>query len=216
MARRCSRRALRYFVAIIYSDSIVINTPTPYTPEVHTLPTDAIALLKADHRVVEELFKKFEKSGERALKTRRSLVDQMLRELVTHTYIEEQVFYPFIRSLNKKLNDETLEALEEHHAAKATLAELQVMSSSEERFTPKVTVLIESVRHHVKEEERELFPEVREASNRSDLVALVPALEAAKAKAPSRALPNAPDTPSGETSSPSSLGNVLDHVTGVT
>ena len=103
--------------------------------------------------MVEDLFKKFERVGERALKTRQSLVDRMLRELVTHTYIEEQVFYPFVRSLSKKLNDETLEALEEHHVAKATLAELQTMESSEERFTPKVTVLIESVRHHVKEEE---------------------------------------------------------------
>jgi hemerythrin superfamily protein len=169
------------------------------------VPTDAIALLKADHRVVEELFKRFEGTGERALKTRQLLVDKMLRELVTHTYIEEQVFYPFVRSLNKKLNDETLEALEEHHAAKATLAELQVMNASEERFTPKVTVLIESVRHHVKEEEHELFPEVRKASNRHDLVALVPALEAAKAHAPSRALPAAPDTPKGETSTPAAL-----------
>ena len=179
------------------------------------MPTDAIAYLKADHRVVEDLFKRFEKTGERALKTRQSLVEKMLRELVTHAYIEEQVFYPFVRSLSKKLNDEALEALEEHHAAKATLAELQVMNASEERFTPKVTVLIESVRHHVKEEERELFPEVRSASNRRDLVELVPGLEAAKAKAPSRALPTAPDTPNGETSSPPSLGNMLDRLTGV-
>jgi hemerythrin superfamily protein len=164
------------------------------------MPTDAIALLKADHRVVEDLFKKFEKVGERALKTRQALVTKMLHELVTHTYIEEQVFYPFIRGLSKKLNDDTLEALEEHHAAKATLAELQTMDPSQERFTPKVTVLIESVRHHVKEEEHELFPEVRQASNRRDLVALVPALEAAKTKAPSRALPTAPDTPRGERS----------------
>jgi hemerythrin superfamily protein len=179
------------------------------------LPTDAIALLKADHRAVEVLFKKFEKVGERALKTRQSLVNKMLHELVTHTYIEEQVFYPFIRTLNKKLNDDTLEALEEHHAAKATLAELQLMNASEERFTPKVTVLIESVRHHVKEEERELFPEVRKASTRRDLVELVPALEAAKTAAPSRAMPNASDTPRGEKSAPPSLGGIVDRITGV-
>ncbi len=179
------------------------------------MPTDAIALLKADHRAVEQLFKQFEKVGERALKTRQLLVDKMLHELVTHTYIEEQVFYPFIRTLNKKLNDDTLEALEEHHAAKATLAELQLMDSTEERFTPKVTVLIESVRHHVKEEEEELFPEVRQAASRRDLVDLVPALEAAKASAPSRAMPNAPDTPRGETSAPRPRGGVIDNLTGV-
>lgn len=160
------------------------------------MPTmDAIALLKNDHRLVNELFKKFEKTGERAFKTRQALVDKILRELVSHTYIEEQIFYPFIRALNKTLNDQTLEALEEHHAAKATLAELQMMTASQERFTPKVTVLIESVRHHVKEEEGELFPAVRKASDRQALVDLVPALEAARKKAPTRAMPTAPDTP---------------------
>lgn len=156
---------------------------------------DAIALLKNDHRTVNELFKKFEKVGEHALKTRKALVDKMLHELVAHTYIEEQVFYPFVRTLNKALNDQTLEALEEHHAAKATLAELQIMTASQERFTPKVTVLIESVRHHVKEEETELFPAVRKASDRKALVDLVPALEAARKRAPTRAMPTAPDTP---------------------
>ncbi len=200
--------------AIICCDSHTINCPR-FEIEVVTVPTDAIAVLKADHRVVEDLFKRFEKTGERALKTRQSLVDKMLRELITHAYIEEQVFYPFIRTLSKKLNDEALEALEEHHAAKATLAELQLMEASQERFTPKVTVLIESVRHHVKEEEKELFPQVRQASTRRDLVELAPRLEAARASAPSRAMPNAPDTPQGEKSSPPSLGGVLDQLTGV-
>ena len=102
----------------------------------------------------------------------------MTRELEVHTYIEEQVFYPFVRTLSKQLNDEILEELEEHHAAKATIAELQRMEPSEERYTAKVTVLIESVRHHVKEEEHELFPAVRRAAPRRDLVQLVAAMEA--------------------------------------
>jgi iron-sulfur cluster repair protein YtfE (RIC family) len=142
------------------------------------MPTDAIALLKADHRAVDQLFKKFEGTGERALKTKHSLVQKMTRELEVHTHIEEQVFYPFVRSLSKQLNDVILEALEEHHAAKATIAELQRMDASEERYTAKVTVLIEMVRHHVKEEEQELFPAVRRAATRRDLVQLAPALEA--------------------------------------
>ena len=70
------------------------------------------------------------------------------------------------------------------------------MVASQEPFAPKVTVLIEGVRHHVKEEEQGLFPVVRKASRRSDLVDLVPALEAACTVAPSRAMPTAPDTPS--------------------
>lgn len=160
------------------------------------MPTiDAITVLKNDHRMVEDLFRKFERSGERALKTRQTLVTNMLRALIAHTYIEEQIFYPFVRGLSKELNREILEALEEHHAAKATLAELQEMIPSQERFTPKVTVLIESVRHHVREEEQELFPAVRRASNRRALVDLVPALEAARIKAPPRAMPASADTP---------------------
>jgi hemerythrin superfamily protein len=169
--------------------------------------TDAIALLKADHRTVDGLFKQFEETGERALKKRQALVTKMLRELVTHTHIEEEVFYPFVRSLSKKLNDEVLEALEEHHGAKATLAELQVMDPSHERFGAKVTVLIENVRHHVKEEEHELFPTVRRSASRRDLIDLAPALEAARATAPDRALPNAPDTPSGDRSAPTGARN---------
>jgi hemerythrin superfamily protein len=169
--------------------------------------TDAIALLKADHRTVEGLFKQFEKTGDRALKTRKSLVTKILRELVTHTHIEEEVFYPFVRSLSKKLNDEVLEALEEHHGAKATLAELQIMEMSDERYEAKVTVLIENVRHHVKEEEHELFPTVRRSASRRDLIELTPSLEAARATAPARALPNAPDTPSGDRSAPNGARN---------
>jgi len=172
------------------------------------MPSDAIGVLKNDHRIVEDLFKRFEKSGERAVKTRQTLVGNIIDELVAHTYIEEQVFYPFVRGLSKELNSAILEALEEHHAAKATLAELQEMIPSQERFAAKVTVLIESVRHHVKEEEQELFPEVRRASNRRDLADLVPVLEAVRQKAPTRAMPTAPDTPREDTSAAPSLALV--------
>jgi hemerythrin superfamily protein len=144
------------------------------------LITDAIALLKADHRAVNELFKKFEATSDRALKSRQSLVQKMTRELETHTYIEEEVFYPFVRTLSKKLNDEILEGLEEHHAAKATIAELQKMEASEERYEAKTTVLIEMVRHHVKEEEHELFPSVREAATRRQLLDLAVEMESAR------------------------------------
>ena len=59
---------------------------------------DAIALLKADHRKVEDLFAKFENAGERARKTKRKLVDAIIVELSVHAAIEEQVFYPAVRS----------------------------------------------------------------------------------------------------------------------
>ena len=83
--------------------------------------------------------------------------------LSKHAAIEEQVFYPEVRRAVSSLGDEVLEALEEHHVVKWTLSELEGMTPEDERFQAKVTVLMENVRHHVREEERDLFPQVRKA-----------------------------------------------------
>jgi hemerythrin superfamily protein len=158
---------------------------------------DAITLLKRDHKTVEGLFRRFEKAGDRATKTKRNVVDQIIEELAVHAAIEEQVFYPAVRDASEELNDTVLESLEEHHVVKWTLSELDGMDPEHERFDAKVTVLIESVRHHVKEEEGELFPKVREAMSRKELSDLGEALEKAKKVAPIRPHPRAPDTPPG-------------------
>ncbi len=124
-------------------------------------PTDAISLLKADHRTVEKLFRDFERSSETAYKTRRKLVDKMISELSVHAAIEEQFLYPAARREVPELESDVLEAVEEHHVVKWLLTELERTDPTDERFTPKVTVLIENVRHHVHEEEQDLFPELR-------------------------------------------------------
>jgi hypothetical protein len=90
-----------------------------------------------------------------------------------------------------------LEALEEHHLVKLTLAELETMDPSHERYGAKVAVLIENVRHHVKEEEGDLFPTVRKALDPSKLHEIGAELIAAKRTAPTRPHPEAPDTPPG-------------------
>ena len=90
-----------------------------------------------------------------------------------------------------------LEALEEHHLVKLTLAELETMDPSHERYGAKVTVLIENVRHHVKEEESELFPSVRNTLDPAQLREIGNELVAAKRTAPTRPHPEAPDTPPG-------------------
>lgn len=160
-----------------------------------TRPTDAIALLKQEHREVEDLFEKFEASGKRAHKTRESIVGDIIEKLSVHAGIEEAVLYPAIRERITTAEDDVLEALEEHHVAKQTLAELQRMRSTDERFAAKVTVLAESVRHHVDEEEKGLFPEVRKEFTRVELEEMAERLTEAKSIAPSRPHPHAPDAP---------------------
>jgi hemerythrin superfamily protein len=157
---------------------------------------DAITSLREDHRRVEKLFKQYEKlaKGE-GTKAKRQVVDEIIRELSVHAAIEEQVFYPEVRRRVEDAVDTVLEGLEEHHIVKWTLDELQGMSGDEERFDAKVTVLIESVRHHVEEEEGELFPSVREVIKRKELQELGETLEAARKTAPTRPHPKAPDEP---------------------
>ncbi|HEV7677405.1 MAG TPA: hemerythrin domain-containing protein [Candidatus Dormibacteraeota bacterium] len=168
------------------------------------MPTraDATTVLIQDHRTVDELFKRFEKTTERAHTARRELVDSMIRELSVHAAIEEQVFYPRCKAKGKEIKDEILEALEEHHVMKEVLAELEGMPVEHERFGARVTVLIELTRHHVEEEEGELFPHVRKAFSRDELVEMAEELEAVRAVAPTRPHPNAPDEP------PANLANL--------
>lgn len=163
---------------------------------------DAISVLTDDHRTVEELFKRFEKTTDRAIKTRTELVDRMLRELSIHAAIEEQLFYPRLRTAGEKLKDEVLEGLEEHHVVKELLAEIEKMTPESERFEAKVTVLMENVRHHIEEEEGELFPRARRALTADELVELGEGLEAMKTVAPTRPHPHAPDEP------PANLANL--------
>ena len=143
------------------------------------------------------LFKKFEKAGPNAQKTKAELVEKIIEELSVHAAIEEQIFYPAIRKLVDETEETVLESLEEHHVVKWTLSELDGMTPDEERFDAKTMVLIESVRHHVKEEEGELFPTVREALGRKELGEIGDKMEKAKATAPRRPRPRTPDTPPG-------------------
>lgn len=158
---------------------------------------DALTLLRNDHKTVKDLFRKFEKAGKNAVKTKQDLVEKLIEELSVHAVIEEQVFYPAIREEVPETEDLVLESLEEHHVVKWTLSELDGMSPEEERFTAKVTVLMESVLHHAEEEEQDLFPKVREAMGRKALGELGDRLEQAKKTAPTRPHPKAPDTPPG-------------------
>src|SRR4051812_13009187 len=158
---------------------------------------DAITMLKNDHRTVEDLFKKFQKAGDNAHKTKRKLVDRMIEELSVHAAVEETTFYPFVKGVNDDLTSDVLESLEEHHVVKWLLSELEGMSPEAERFEAKTIVLIENVRHHVEEEEQEMFPRVRKALSRDQLNELGDLLARAKKSAPTHPHPMAPDEPPG-------------------
>ena len=146
--------------------------------------TDAIVLLKADHKEIRKLFADFEKAGDGAEKTKQRLVDKMIELLTVHTYIENEVMYPRVRALLPDLEDDILESYEEHHVADVLVMELSAMSASDERFTAKATVLIENVTHHIEEEEEEWFPEVRKGLGRKQLQEIGAEMVKARKKAP--------------------------------
>ena len=98
---------------------------------------DAITLLKNDHKTVEQLFKRFEKAGDRALAEKRKIVERIVEELSMHAAIEEQVFYPVVRRTVDDTHDEVLESLEEHHIVKWMLSELEASTPRTSASTPR-------------------------------------------------------------------------------
>ncbi|MFE5675337.1 hemerythrin domain-containing protein [Streptomyces erythrochromogenes] len=149
---------------------------------------DGIVLLKEDHKTVEKLFKQFEKAGEDAYAEKRKIADQVIDELTAHTWIEEKIFYPAAREAAPDTKDHVLESIEEHHVVLWMLSELKDLDAADERFDAKMSVLMENVRHHVEEEEKEWFPDVRKAMGRNRLTELGEQMQAAKKKAPGEPL----------------------------
>ncbi|MFP5253976.1 MAG: hemerythrin domain-containing protein [Actinomycetes bacterium] len=150
------------------------------------MSTDAIVLLKNDHKEILKTFRDFEKAGENAEKTKGKLVDRIIELLTVHTYLENEVMYPRVRALLPELEDDIDESFEEHHVADLLVMELATMAPGDARFDAKTTVLIENVRHHIEEEEQEWFPKVREGLGRTVLREIGAEMEAAREKAPRR------------------------------
>ncbi len=123
---------------------------------------DAIAMLKADHRKVEELFASFEKA--RGAERKQAIAKQICTELIVHTIIEEEIFYPACKgAVEEDLIDE---AYVEHDGAKVLIAEILGSEPNEEFYDAKVKVLSEQIEHHVEEEEKRvegMFSQARKA-----------------------------------------------------
>ena len=117
----------------------------------------AISILKKDHDRVKKLFDEFEKTEERA--AREKIIEEAVTDLKLHAMVEEEIFYPAVR---QEVGDDLMnEADEEHHVAKVLIAELDARKGDQGHHDAKFTVLAESVRHHIKEEEGEMFPKAK-------------------------------------------------------
>ena len=132
------------------------------------MSTDAIVVLKEDHKQVKRLFREFEGLGDDSDR-KAELARQIIGELTAHTYVENEIMYPEVRSALPDLEDDVLESYEEHHVVDVLALELWSLPASDDHFDAKMTVLIENVRHHVEEEEQEWFPKVRDGLDRAAL-----------------------------------------------
>lgn len=121
---------------------------------------NAIELLKADHKVVNKLFQQVEAAEE---SEHPAIFEKINAELEVHAHIEEKIFYPALQEEgDKELKDLVLEAIQEHRQMKMFMKELANLSDDSEQFEPKLTVLIEDTKHHVMEEEGEMFKMIEE------------------------------------------------------
>ena len=118
---------------------------------------NALEMLRQDHEKVKKLFEEFENAEDNRAKEQ--IVDHTIRELETHAALEEEIFYPAAQEeIDEKESID--EAREEHHVVKLLIGELKKMSAGRERYDAKYKVLAESVKHHIQEEESELFPKL--------------------------------------------------------
>lgn len=141
----------------------------------------ALELLATDHRKVEALFDRYEGEKEAADGSRRDLARRICNELTAHTRLEEELFYPWLReNLGSDARDLVEEALVEHASAKDLIAQLEGETDIDDAYDAKVKVLGEYVRHHIEEEENEIFPHV--AGERDALDELGQEMHARKAE----------------------------------
>jgi hemerythrin superfamily protein len=164
-----------------------------------TRPPDAIALIKADHAAVNQLFRRYKELGDRAYASRKRIADRVIKELSVHAAIEEQILYPNARAALPNGKKLVGEAIDEHQELKETLVELDKCEPDDARFDELMKQVREEVRHHVREEEASegILGQLRKHASRDDLVQMAKLMKTAKKAAPTRPHPNAPSTPPG-------------------
>jgi hemerythrin-like domain-containing protein len=160
---------------------------------------DAIQLLVEDHQHVEEIFVTLE-SGTFNPDVRADLISDLVRELSVHAAVEEQVLYPAMREALPDGDEQVDHAIEEHQEVKDKLAAIEDETGGDGSLpavSPLLQELMDSVRHHVEEEEGELFPQLKQAISEDQLRQMGQAMASAKRMAPTHPHPKAPNTPPG-------------------
>jgi hemerythrin-like domain-containing protein len=129
---------------------------------------NAITMLTDDHRDVKRLLDELETTTERGVKTRHELFERIKELLTVHETIEEEIFYPALRE-HPKTKEIALEGYEEHDVVDLIMGELATLPTDDETWGPKAKVMIENLRHHIEEEEGEMFPAARRALSAEEL-----------------------------------------------
>ncbi len=142
---------------------------------------DIFSLIKADHRKVESIFSKLDKTTEKAVQTRRQLYTELREELMLHTEAEERALYPFLKQ-NEKTEDLGFESIEEHALVKYLLQKLDNTSCDSKEWTAQITALKEIIEHHVEEEETEMFPKMKKAFSSEELTFFAQGFQQIKAE----------------------------------
>jgi len=123
---------------------------------------DAIQMLTDDHSKVKELFKEYEGAGENAHQMKRGIVEKVFQELEVHTKVEEEIFYPaYTGKADEEGQDLVRESLEEHHVVDVLMREMKRLKPDNPEHEAKFKVVMENVKHHAEEEEKEMFPDAR-------------------------------------------------------
>jgi len=155
---------------------------------------DLISVIITEHRHVERVFTELE-SGTGSPEHRRNLADHVIAELVRHSVAEEQFMYPAARKYLENGDQLADHELEEHAEAEEVMKQLEDVPATEPRFDELMRRLIEDIRHHIEDEERDLLPKLQSACSADELRDLGEKVERAKKMAPTRPHPAAPDRP---------------------
>jgi len=145
---------------------------------------DAVTLLRGDHVKLKALLRELEPTTERAVKTRSELFARIRSELTVHEIIEEEIFYPTLKQ-HPKAKEIVLEGYEEHNVVDTLMLELESLDVEDETWGPKAKVMIESIEHHIEEEEGDMFKKARQVFDRDELEQLGNAMAQRKAEATS-------------------------------